>query len=118
MTGENQNKNVLRVLSDGALQFQCPGCGLHHFVYHQASTNPNIKSHPIWDWNGKLDKPTISPSILVSRPYFGCTQDLVCHSFVTDGQIRFLSDCTHQLAGKTVDLEPWPSAPQVEDIDP
>lgn len=27
-----------------------------------------------------------------------------CHSFVRDGQIEFLSDCTHALAGKTVSL--------------
>lgn len=28
----------------------------------------------------------------------------VCHSFVTDGKIQFLSDCTHDLAGQTVDM--------------
>ena len=28
----------------------------------------------------------------------------VCHSFVTDGRIQFLNDCTHALAGQTVDL--------------
>lgn len=29
----------------------------------------------------------------------------VCHSFVTDGKIRFLSDCTHDLADQTVPME-------------
>ena len=29
---------------------------------------------------------------------------LTCHSFVTDGRIQFLADCTHPLAGQTVDL--------------
>ena len=28
----------------------------------------------------------------------------VCHSFVTDGRIQFLGDCTHDLAGHTVEL--------------
>jgi hypothetical protein len=28
----------------------------------------------------------------------------VCHSFVTDGKIQYLSDCTHAMAGQTVDL--------------
>jgi len=28
----------------------------------------------------------------------------ICHSFITDGKIQFLSDCTHHLAGQTVDL--------------
>ena len=32
---------------------------------------------------------------------FKCT---ICHSFVTDGKIQFLSDCTHGLAGQTVEL--------------
>jgi hypothetical protein len=27
-----------------------------------------------------------------------------CHSFVVDGQIQFLGDCTHKLAGQTVPL--------------
>jgi hypothetical protein len=29
-----------------------------------------------------------------------------CHSFITDGKIEFLSDCTHSLAGQTVELKP------------
>lgn len=32
----------------------------------------------------------------------------VCHSFIRDGQIQFLSDCTHALAGQTVPLPAWP----------
>lgn len=31
----------------------------------------------------------------------------LCHSFVTDGRIQFLSDSTHDLAGQTVDLPEW-----------
>jgi hypothetical protein len=30
---------------------------------------------------------------------------LLCHTFVTDGQIQYLGDCTHALAGQTVDLQ-------------
>jgi hypothetical protein len=32
---------------------------------------------------------------------------VVCHSFVIDGRIQFLSDSTHVLAGQTVDLPKW-----------
>lgn len=28
----------------------------------------------------------------------------VCHSFVTDGKIQFLGDCTHNLVGQIVEL--------------
>ena len=28
-----------------------------------------------------------------------------CHSFVTDGKIQYLNDCTHEYAGQTIELE-------------
>lgn len=56
---------------------------------------------PSWMWNGDVDQPTLKPSIL-SR---GGGKDVkCCHSFVTNGKIRFLKDCSHELAGKTMDL--------------
>lgn len=35
-------------------------------------------------------------------------QDEVCHSFVRNGVIEFLSDCTHALKGQHVPLPDWP----------
>jgi hypothetical protein len=32
----------------------------------------------------------------------------VCHSFVSEGVIQFLDDCTHSLVGQSVELPPWP----------
>ena len=32
-----------------------------------------------------------------------------CHSYVKDGQIQFLNDCSHVLAGQTVDLPELPT---------
>jgi hypothetical protein len=106
--------------SEGELLFWCPGCDGAHAVKHGAGPGPR------WSWNGSLDKPTFSPSILVQGMDLtekgradldawreaGCprrvepfeTVPTVCHSFVTDGRIQFLSDCTHELAGQTVDL--------------
>ena len=51
-----------------------------------------------WTWNGNVNSPTLRPSVLSRQP------PIVCHSFIKDGQIQFLSDCTHEYAGKTVDL--------------
>ncbi len=31
-------------------------------------------------------------------------QSPLCHSFVRDGRIEFLGDCTHKLAGQTIEL--------------
>ena len=33
-----------------------------------------------------------------------------CHSFITDGRIQYLGDCTHPLAGQTLDLPNWEEA--------
>ena len=72
-----------------------------------------------WHWNGDLDRPTLAPSISVRSGHHAshwqpgggcwCGKDYgfacyVCHSNVTDGQIVFHADCTHALAGRTVDL--------------
>ena len=57
---------------------------------------------PNWTWNGSIDFPTVKPSILTR----GADEngEHVCHSFVNDGMVQFLSDCSHELAGKTMDL--------------
>ena len=55
-----------------------------------------------WTWNGSVDSPTLKPSILTRG---GPPQTpIVCHTFVNDGLVQFLSDCTHELAGQTVPL--------------
>ncbi len=74
--------------SDDRYTFNCPGCKEHH-VFNNT-----------WKFNGDYEKPTVTPSLLVTNgnPLYRC------HSFITDGRIQFLSDCTHELAGQTVDL--------------
>lgn len=95
------------------LMFLCPGCQEHHTV---AIENGSGKG---WQWNKDVLFPTFYPSIKVSfvkatpegekmmqdrTPLpegvdrYPCT-DEVCHSFVKDGNIQFLEDCTHPLAG-------------------
>ncbi len=115
-------KGKLRILEDGEIAFFCPGCKEYHSVHIRQSNE-----HPSWTFNGDYDKPTFNPSILVrsghyvpgsglddcwcnfkerfpdeGEPPFHCCQ---CHSFVRDGKIQFLSDCSHELAGQTVDMK-------------
>lgn len=61
---------------------------------------------PSWGFNGSLEKPTFTPSLLVRwhDPDGVPGINSVCHSFVTDGKIQFLDDCTHKLKGRTADL--------------
>lgn len=55
-----------------------------------------------WSWNGDTEKPTLHPSILTTYQHGEVLYK--CHSFVNDGSIQFLSDCSHELAGQTIDL--------------
>ena len=82
-----------------------------------------------WQVTGTAELPTFSPSVLVTTGHFiprerndgscwctyakenpeeklpfGC---YLCHSYVRDGMVQFLSDCTHALAGQTVPLGDW-----------
>jgi hypothetical protein len=106
---------ILRSLEGGSVLFWCPGCKTGHQV-RVSSAQSN------WGYNGNPDAPTFTPSVLV-RGTVRITEDerlrilggeiiavrpLVCHSFVTDGQIQFLSDSTHELAGQTVPLPVFP----------
>lgn len=117
----SQLSSILRDQIDGNghkhLAFLCPGCGMPHSII--------ITGDKAWGWNGDVEKPTFTPSILVQHeewtppvtsenlaqwkasPWVQHKVEKVCHSFVTSGRIEFLTDCTHELAGKTVDLPPW-----------
>lgn len=57
-----------------------------------------------WSWNGDTESPTLKPSILTEFTWGEEYTIHRCHSFVNDGKIQFLSDCSHELVGQTVDL--------------
>lgn len=84
--------------SKGLYSFWCPGCQCAHQVWTKSEGYP----HPVWGFNGNIDKPTVTPSIKVEYPVGD--QVKICHSFIRDGEIEYLSDCTHSLAGKTVGM--------------
>lgn len=93
----NDVSGVLMQTSDKmSYAIECPGCEMYHIIHVD---RPN---HPSWTFNGNVDKPTFTPSLLVT--YSWKKEERTCHSFITDGKIQFLSDCTHALAGQTVDL--------------
>jgi len=51
-----------------------------------------------WTWNGSTDSPTLKPSVLSTGHNFRC------HTWINEGKAIFLSDCSHEHAGKTLDL--------------
>lgn len=87
----------IRERAGGYLVFRCPGCDDWHMV------SPR-KDGRGWEWNGDRERPTLSPSILVTWTWGAERAERRCHSFVREGRIEFLSDCTHALAGQTVEL--------------
>jgi len=77
--------------------FHCPGCGYDHVF---SSGGAAGVSRPQWVWNGSVDLPTFTPSLLCNQH----DPKSRCHSFVTDGKIQFLDDCWHALKGQTIEL--------------
>lgn len=96
-----------------ALMFVCPGCqaagrkdrpgydGLHMLPVNA----PGIDK-PSWEWDGNLESPTLSPSILTREGVLG--KNGVCHSFLKAGVFEFLTDSTHPLSGQKVSLPDLP----------
>lgn len=120
----------LRQVSPGLLAFWCAGCREAHTI--GVGDGPG----PRWGWNGDAERPVFTPSVLVTGHWYtpqgeaaeqawqdaGCPQprpkfetaDTRCHTFVgcngaQPGQIIYLTDCTHALAGQVVDLSPMPA---------
>lgn len=74
----------------GEYIFYCRGCESCHLFDSR------------WQFNNDLSQPTFSPSLLVK--YTIGDEQHICHSFVREGNMEYLSDCTHKFAGMTVPL--------------
>ena len=97
----------LRRSSAGYIHY-CPGC-------QEAHSYITDEGHRVrWQFNGNLEAPTFTPSMRLfeaahvdeGKPV---GEHTLCHYFLTDGRIQFLSDCDHALAGQTVDLPDLPN---------
>lgn len=75
-----------------ALYFMCPACKELHGINHT------------WEFNEDYENPTITPSIRVRG------HDSECHTWITNGKVKFFSDCSHELAGKK-----WIDLPEIPD---
>lgn len=100
---------ILHKANDQTVFFWCPGCDEAHQVI--------IAGPKAWGFNDDYEKPTFTPSYLTwvdpnpkadpkyeGGKYFNGFR---CHSFIRDGLIEYLNDCTHKLAGQTVQLPEW-----------
>lgn len=46
------------------------------------------KARVQWQWNGSLDRPTLTPSVRVFCQFEGKPQEELWHGFITDGVMR------------------------------
>jgi len=83
-----------------AYGFYCPGCQCDHMFSVLPVGHPTGKT---WRFDGNLEAPTFAPSLVcnISDP------KARCHCFVEFGNIRYLDDCYHELASKTVPMRDW-----------
>jgi len=88
---------------DGKVGFTywCQGCEQLHGVV--------VEGPGAWGFNGNLERPTFTPSVLTTWTEGPQRIEKRCHTFITDGMVQFLADCTHALAGKT---DPLPDLPE------
>lgn len=100
-----------------ALVFWCPGCEVIWEGEKQGGAHMLPITYPgngrtQWTFSGSVESPTLSPSILsqmgTRRVHGEDLPALVCHSFMVDGQMQFLGDCTHALVNQTIPLPPLP----------
>lgn len=88
----------------GGYTYHCPGCelaiehGFYHAIYADWLNKPTG-----WKFNGNEDSPTFSPSFKMTQPRGDITH--ICHIVMTNGRIEYCADCTHPLAGQTIEMK-------------
>ena len=96
-----------------AYEIYCPGCECTHVFTVGFKDEAERQAHityrgdgkcATWTFNGDFAAPTFMPSMLVQGRNDSEGLYFCCHSFVTNGRIQFLDDCTHELRGQTVSL--------------
>jgi hypothetical protein len=88
---------------DGSVRgfgFFCPGCDHAHIFYTAGPV--------VWTFDGNLEAPTFTPSLLNTCPDHPDEKQRRCHLLLTAGKLHFCADCSHELAGTVVDLPDWP----------
>ena len=76
--------------------FHCPGCEHGHIFYVSGSV--------VWDFDGNLECPTFSPSLLNTCDTHPDPKQRRCHLQLTRGHVHFYKDCSHDWAGKSFEL--------------
>lgn len=120
------SKKLRKTTSD--LIYWCQGCKQSHSV--------RIEGQHAWTFDGNFESPTFSPSVLTTSGHYisghkpgdrcWCTYNAEnpdnpapftcqrCHTFIKNGNVQFLNDCSHELAGQILPLPDLPDYLQGE----
>ena len=90
--------------ADGGYFHWCPACETKHYI----AVDKPLNNGALWSFDGNAQAPTFNPSVRVSIPAAHGLPTRCCHYFIRAGTIEYCADCTHALAGKTVDLPEVP----------
>lgn len=94
------SKKLVKI-DDDCMAWFCPGCDMLHPVY--LARDPSDKNQSIWRFDGNLECPTFTPSVVTKL-----SDVKKCHVFVIQGKIQYLDDCWHHLRSTTIDLPDVP----------
>ena len=90
--------------TEAGLAHWCPGCDKMHSI-------PEYRmGWPSWTFDGNVDQPTFSPSVLHYWREGEEETEKRCHYFLTAGVLHYCGDSSHPLAGQNVPLPDLPMA--------
>lgn len=100
------SQKLLQSQDKERLYWYCPSCDM----LHPANLVKKDPTDHVWKWDGNKEQPTFSPSFLTSmgkRSSDGVQR--VCHVFVRQGTIQYLSDSNVSFSSVTVQLPDIPA---------
>ena len=99
---ESEHLSAFLVKKGGQLWHYCPACD----DLHSVAIDEPYKNGSRWDFDGNVEKPSLSPSVKVTvcRTHDPDFENKICHYFLKNGRFEYLSDCTHKLAGMRIPM--------------
>lgn len=90
-----------------------PHHGMDHMIFCPACQCGHGFDSKRWNFNGDMVKPSLLPqfqpgtSVLIHYYHYKLKKNMTCHYHLVNGNMHFCGDCTHEMAGKVVPLEPF-----------
>jgi hypothetical protein len=90
---------LLRLIRPGCYEHWCSGCA----APHRLEIGARMPSGQRLGFDGDIYRPSFEPEIVHEDG------DRVCRYLLRGGRLHFAADCTHALAGQSVELPDFPA---------